>query len=327
MRTLAAFAVLGTLLTGCDRDHRAAQPGGKPFSVGAVAWSRDDGAVAWTQSRGTRAGIWAARADGSRVRRVAAGLDSLGQISWLPDGNLLAWVDFDLVLVRPTGAERTLFRLVGGGFTLDRRGRSVLDGGVACPLCAGGIRVRSLPDGTGRALTSGAVQDLDPALSPDGEVVAFSRGRCDPRCERPDGIWVADLRTHAKRRVVAGRAGCPEWSPDGQYLAYARWEPSEIRVVGVRDGRTLATARGGGCPRFSADGRLIAFETSAGLVVRDLRSGATQVLGRLRQPLDYAWAHRSSRLLVSARPDARSCASLWLVDAAKHGTERVLRRC
>jgi hypothetical protein len=40
----------------------------------------------------------------------------------------------------------------------------------------------------------------------------------------------------------------------------------------------------------------------------------------------FAWAPDSSRLLVSAKPSERSCASLWLVDA-RTAKARLFRRC
>jgi TolB protein len=67
------------------------------------------------------------------------------------------------------------------------------------------------------ALTAGAWDDRDPAISYDGKQLAFSSHR--------DGNWdlyILDLISGDIRRITEtpGYEGHPTWSPDGQWLAY-----------------------------------------------------------------------------------------------------------
>lgn len=78
-------------------------------------------------------------------------------------------------------------------------------------------------DGHGRRnLTRHA--DVDPAPSPDGRRVAFTRSS-----EDPSGISVMNADGTGLRRLVDGRH--PSWSPDGKRVGY-EWA-GEIDAVNV----------------------------------------------------------------------------------------------
>jgi Tol biopolymer transport system component len=69
-------------------------------------------------------------------------------------------------------------------------------------------------DGTDlRALTNG----IDPALSPDGETLAFARWSPDP------GLYLFDLSTGNERKLAtANQVRSPAWSIDGAHIAFSR---------------------------------------------------------------------------------------------------------
>ena len=104
--------------------------------------------------------------------------------------------------------------------------------------------------GAAAQLTFGAFYDSDPALSPDGQRVAFTSNR--------DGsgsnVFVLDLATSRVMQVSHdAESGRAAWSPDGQTIAYARNIPREehpleqlpgFRDTGLRELRTVP-ARGG----------------------------------------------------------------------------------
>jgi imidazolonepropionase-like amidohydrolase len=88
---------------------------------------------------------------------------------------------------------------------------------------------------------------MQPAISPDGSMVAFSA---------LDRIWVMDLPDSGQapgtpRRLTADTAGefYPSWSPDGSWIAFSSWRDREggsVRradVASAREGRPRASDR------------------------------------------------------------------------------------
>jgi uncharacterized protein YraI len=86
-------------------------------------------------------------------------------------------------------------------------------GKVVFQTASGGDIYLVAADGSGlRRLTTG----LDPALSPDGNRLAFARW------DAPAGVFVLDLRTGAEQRVAtANRPRGPAWSQDGSRLVFS----------------------------------------------------------------------------------------------------------
>jgi len=178
-------------------------------------------------------------------------------------------------------------------------------------------------DGTGlRRLTDG----MEPAWSPDGTKVAFTRWQ-DPR-----GLYVID-EDGSNETLVFGwvAAKGAAWSPDGSYIAFTRWyggrdENTEIcfhgrcrtmqadhwwklGVVRLEDGyfHDLLCYAHSLSPTWSPDGSLIAYDSDFGIHltneegtigdVTDDRSlfalstdsrDISPVWSPLRQPFDYA---------------------------------------
>lgn len=77
------------------------------------------------------------------------------------------------------------------------------------------------PDGSGqRALTTGvAVQEVDPAWSPDGATIAYQRSAPGVSAD----LWLVSPSGDAPRPLTSplpGTQGAPAWSPDGRLLAF-----------------------------------------------------------------------------------------------------------
>ncbi len=119
-----------------------------------------------------------------------------------------------------------------------------------------------------------AHNDRDVSLSPDGDAMAFRRGRGD--------LVVMDLDTGKKKTLVEGwDTGIHwRWSPDGTYIAYAQKDmnfSSNIFIVPA-DGsdepvNITRHPRNDLNPRWSADGRILTFISD--------RSGQTYDLYRV----------------------------------------------
>ena len=77
-------------------------------------------------------------------------------------------------------------------------------------------------------LTYGNWDDIDPALSPDGQMVAFASNR--------DGQWdlyVLELLTGETHRLTATPEyeASPSWSPDNQWLACERYQDENLEIA------------------------------------------------------------------------------------------------
>jgi Tol biopolymer transport system component len=96
-------------------------------------------------------------------------------------------------------------------------------------------RGRALPPPRVVNLTAYPGSELEPALSPDGEQVAFSwEGEDNPGTARPlRHIWVMFVGGSEVRQLTngPGNDSNPSWSPDGRQIAFIRETPVGIRPV------------------------------------------------------------------------------------------------
>jgi TolB protein len=126
------------------------------------------------------------------------------------------------------------------------------------------------PDGTDRRqLTSGPADDSEPAVSPDGRKVAFTRldssGKEEIYVIASDGSRLRKLTSFGP----AGFAFDPAWSPDGKHIAFAGAPTSDLLSIYVMsaNGRNPKPITDTGefdniedrHPTWSPDGRRIAF--------------------------------------------------------------------
>lgn len=117
----------------------------------------------------------------------------------------------------------------------------------------------------------------DPAWSPDGERIAFVRGR--------DGspvIHLARADGSGYMRLTSG--SWPAWSPDGRKLAFHReggfpWGDGEIRIIDA-DGSDERSLGRGEFPAWSPDGARITFADAEGISV--MNTDGTGIIRLLR---------------------------------------------
>lgn len=217
-------------------------------------------------------------------------------------------------------------------------GRLVLAGAAAVAVAVAGlalwqtVRNDSKPGallaGTPRQLTSDAGWEAEPALSPNGSLVAYAAG--DPAAA---DIWLVDSRGGSRLRLTddPGDDRAPAWYPDGSALAFVSdrtGEPSIWRVPSL-GGPAVLVVPDARDPAISPDGQWIAF-------ARPGPSGPLRIaVAPLADPgqatflfpddpgpgnqTDPAWSPDGATICYSDWRD------LWLVDARGGGSRRLTR--
>jgi Ca2+-binding RTX toxin-like protein len=144
------------------------------------------------------------------------------------------------------------------------------DGKIAFVRFVGGQReifVMNVDGSNPHSITSNPAEDIDPAWSPNGRLIAFSSNRSGDFAiytMRADG-------THVTKITPDNPLGDtqPSWAPDATMIAYTSFRPQGVRIFGVRpDGTGVVRLVGtGGCcnvfdPAWSPDGTRIAYAWS-----------------------------------------------------------------
>ncbi|WP_179855237.1 Hsp70 family protein [Paractinoplanes atraurantiacus] len=199
-------------------------------------WSHDRKQIALTHNTGTASEIYVMNADGSERRKIID--DAPGRVAWSSDDSKLAFVK------KVDGVTQLFTMPVAGGphkqltFSKDPKDDPFwsADGkAIAYWVQRGGIKQIYELDMAdikepGRQITTAAMgQANDPALSPDGSQVLFTR-------EGDNGdsdIWIVGRDGENPRQLTddPSREQDPSWSPDGTWFAFARGPYERPRIV------------------------------------------------------------------------------------------------
>jgi Tol biopolymer transport system component/DNA-binding winged helix-turn-helix (wHTH) protein len=158
-------------------------------------------------------------------------------------------------------------------------------------------------------LTSDAGLTTDPAVSPDGTLLAYSSDRNGGNLN----LWVQRTGGRDAMQLThdSADARSPSFSPDGARIVYrSEREGGGIYVVPVLGGEPRRLASGGQDPRYSPDGKWIAYWTGTiqSSAPNAYANGSVYVIGS-----DGGEARRLGTALVSSVYPIWSPDSRWLL--------------
>ena len=164
--------------------------------------------------------------------------------------------------------------------------------------------------------------EIDPALSPDGELVAYASG---PLWQTRLYVRQVDGGTPvALTQASGGFARVPRWSPDGRRLLYLSERGLEvIPALGGPSKLVQAIERGAWTDgSWSPDGRSIAFPLGDSVFIRPVDGGTARGIARLAEAHSCAWSP-DGRLLACVSGNLpyvtseefgnHAASSVWLV--------------
>ena len=201
-------------------------------------------------------------------------------------------------------------------------------------IASGGVEtLLELPEG---------VSASQPAISPDGTRIAYTRGNSVPvpaRGARPSlEVWLMNADGSEQRAVLPGyELRAPAWSPDGRFLALEvvknapgnrLWLDHDVAILDLQSGSLRSVAdstRWEGGPAWSPDGRQLAYQGHVAgdkcmqLFVADINSGSNAQVTDLNDegcssPNDGAiwpdWSPDGSRLAFERNYQGREQVAL-----------------
>ena len=186
----------------------------------APRWSPDGRWLAFLSDRdGDPVQLYAFPADGGEPRRLTSLASGAGPAVWSADGERIVFASRVPKEVPPAGEEararwaqrpkvvtRAQYKADGQGYTFDASSQ---------------LFVLSPATGVAIQVTSGDGEYINPAWSPDGNRIAFCRGRGGVADYSLFDLWVMNGDGRDARRLTQniGRVSSPTWSPDGSTIA------------------------------------------------------------------------------------------------------------
>ena len=181
--------------------------------------------------------------------------------------------------------------------------------------------------------------DLNPAMSPQGDALAYSSDRTGALELYVRGIGGTDSESPLTQD--GGQNVQPAWSPDGRFIAYHSNRLGGIWIVPARGGAARQVAPSGSTPAWSPDGNRIAFQSDENTDVTpsaygaqsgstiwtvDVRDGRVTPLTRSGAPMgghaSPAWSH-NGRYIAFTVFEGGADDGAWIV-TVDSGTARPL---
>lgn len=217
-----------------------------PSSGVFTDWSPDGRQIAFGAADDLNPEIYLATADGTGVRRLTddGAADVLPR--WSPDGTLIA-------------------------FASDRGAPTRM------PLPEYDLWLLAPTTEQARPLTEGFGDVLGHSWSPDQDKIVFARTRTEG--DRFGDLWWTDVRTGEAELLAEGDFAWPEWSPDGNGIAYVTQRNDEpfVAILNLDSGDHIDVAPGD-FPVWSPDGHSILLTRDNESVVAVELDGMTEAV-------------------------------------------------
>ena len=310
--------------------------------------SADGRALAYDAGREGQHRIWRADVTGQNPHQVTSDSSSAVidvQPRWSPDGHRIVYqrverTHFDIAIAdaetnQSQVVTRDVYRKIQPAWAHD--GRAILYSSDA----GGGMNIWRLPlDGSARPaaaaqqITTGAGQDLQVAVAPDGDRLAFTT------LHQNADLWRLPLSaegavTGQPQSLIATTREDSRgaWSPDGKWIAFNsdRSGPMNLWLYSLESGNTRQLTRGAGGdfqPSWSPDGKtLLFFSARSGNADTDIWSIeiATGVLTRLtsRTSIEINPFYSPDGKQIVFQSDASGRLELWVMAADGAGARQL----
>jgi Tol biopolymer transport system component/serine/threonine protein kinase len=191
-------------------------------------------------------------------------------------------------------------------------------------LFRSGPKLVNIKIGRTQQITHAPGIEIDPAISPDGKMIAYAAG--------PEGQMQLYIRQIAGGRTIAltdsfsGHHRWPQWSPDGTSIAFQSGEA--IYVVPALGGvpKQLVEPSPEGeaiTPSWSPDGKQFAYVQGRNIYVRSVDSSESRKVAEAFEPYSLSWSPDGEHLafasgnlvFIFGRPVIGNIApsSIWIV--------------
>lgn len=224
-----------------------------PDNESSPKWSPDGQYLSFVSSRKTGAEkeeegaqVWVMDRRGGEARKLTNLKAELEDYRWSPDGKKL------LLTLRQKDVSDTAKSKVKSPIVLNRyrfkRDNRGYEHDRAAHLYLFDIDSKKLD-----TLTTGRYDEEDAVFSPDGTQIAFVSNRTeDPDRNSNDDIFVMDAKPGAEMRKLTtweGSDGSPQWSPDGNWIAYLQSSSNQAFTMYGQSILALVS-KDGGAPRL-----------------------------------------------------------------------------
>ena len=253
-----------------------------PDAESRPRWSPDGKYLAFLASRGDEeekkkgAQVWLLNRNGGEAQKLTDVKGGVSDYVWSPDSTRLALVIEDVDPADEPEKMEGWKRKTAPPIVIDRyhfkQDRSGYLKRLYSRLAVFELATKKLD-----VLSSGDVDDSDPAWSPDGTKLAFrsKRAHADPDRTANADLFVIEAKAGAEPKALTttkeAEAGRPAWSPDGKSIAvlvgdedkYYAYDVSKVAVVPATGGApvllTAALDRPASNPQWTPDGSALVF--------------------------------------------------------------------